>query len=158
MNGILGMIDLALDTRLTDEQYDFLTGARNSADTLLSVLNSVLDFSKIEAGQLQLEWVQFDLPSLVEGVTQTLASRAEQKKLELISYVDASVPVYVKGDPVRLRQVLVNFNRKRYQIYRDRRGVVRVEQVGETEAKSSLTICRRGYRDRHTAGSSEGHF
>jgi two-component system, sensor histidine kinase and response regulator len=138
MNGILGMIDLALDTSLTEEQYDFLTGARNSADTLLSVLNSVLDFSKIEAGQLQLEWVQFDLPTLVEGVTQNLASRAEQKKLELISYVDGSVPVYVKGDPVRLRQVLVNLTENAIKFTERGEVVIRVEQVEETAAKVAL--------------------
>jgi PAS domain S-box-containing protein len=138
MNGILGMIDLALDTPLTEEQYDFLTGARNSADTLLSVLNSVLDFSKIEAGQLQLEWVQFDLPSLVEGVTQNMASRAEQKKLELISYVDNSVPVYVKGDPVRLRQVLVNLAENAIKFTETGEVLIRVEQVEEAEAKVAL--------------------
>ncbi len=138
MNGILGMIDLALDTRMTEEQYDFLTGARNSADTLLGVLNSVLDFSKIEAGQLQLEWVQFDLPSQVESVTQTLASRAEQKKLELISYVDASVPVYVKGDSVRLRQVLANLTENAIKFTETGEVVIRVELVEETEAKVAL--------------------
>jgi PAS domain S-box-containing protein len=138
MNGILGMIDLTLDTPLIEEQYDYLIGARNSADALLSVLNSVLDFSKIEAGQLQLEWVQFDLPSVVEGVTQTLASRAEVKKLELISYVDASVPIYVKGDPVRLRQVLVNLTENAIKFTEEGEVVIRVEKVDETDGKVTL--------------------
>jgi two-component system sensor histidine kinase/response regulator len=138
MNGILGMIDLTLDTSLTEEQYDFLTGARNSADALLSVLNSVLDFSKIEAGQLQLEWVQFDLPSVVEGVTQTLASRAELKNLELISYVDSSVPIYVKGDPVRLRQVLVNLTENAIKFTEQGEVVIRVELKEETDTKVTL--------------------
>jgi two-component system, sensor histidine kinase and response regulator len=138
MNGILGMLDLTLDTPLNEEQYDFLIGARNSADALLSVLNSVLDFSKIEAGQLQLEWLKFDLPSIVEGVTQTLASRAEVKKLELISYVDASVPVYVKGDPVRLRQVLVNLTENAIKFTEEGDVVIRVEKVDETDAKITL--------------------
>ncbi len=88
MNGIIGMIELTLGTDLNDEQYDFLVGARESADALLSVLNDILDFSKIEAGQLQLETVEFELPNVVEGVAQTSAARAESKGLELVSFVD----------------------------------------------------------------------
>jgi PAS domain S-box-containing protein len=108
MNGVIGMIELTLGTDLSDEQYDFLIGARESADALLNVLNDILDFSKIEAGQLQLEMVDFDLPNVVEGVAQTSASRAEIKGLEMLSFVDPAVPSFVKGDPARLRQILVN--------------------------------------------------
>jgi len=108
MNGVIGMIELTLGTDLTDEQYDFLVGARESADALLNVLNDILDFSKIEAGQLTLETVEFDLPNVVEGVAQNSASRAEAKGLELLSYVDPAVPAFIKGDPGRLRQILVN--------------------------------------------------
>jgi two-component system, sensor histidine kinase and response regulator len=140
MTGILGMIDLTLDTALSEEQLDYLIGARNSADALLSVLNSVLDFSKIEAGQLQLEWVQFDLPSIVEAVTQTLASRAESKRLELISYVDSAVPVYVKGDPVRLRQVLVNLTENAIKFTEKGEIVIRVEKIDETDENVNLKL------------------
>ena len=140
MTGILGMIDLTLDTPLSEEQLDYLNGARNSADALLSVLNSVLDFSKIEAGQLQLEWVQFDLPSIIEGVTQTLANRAEVKRLELISYIDSTVPVYVKGDPVRLRQVLINLTENALKFTEEGEVVIRVDKVGETEADITLQV------------------
>ncbi|MBE0699328.1 MAG: PAS domain S-box protein [Anaerolineaceae bacterium] len=108
MNGIIGMIELTLGTDLSDEQYDFLVGARESADALLSVLNDILDFSKMEAGQLQLEIVDFDVHSLVEGVAQTSAARAENKGLEMVCYVDQTVPSFAKGDPGRLRQILVN--------------------------------------------------
>jgi len=108
MNGIIGMIELAMDTDLSDEQYDYLEGARESADSLLSVLNSVLDFSKIESGQLALDPVDFDLVSLVEGVAQMMASRAETRGLNLLAYIDPLVPARVRGDSVRLRQVLVN--------------------------------------------------
>jgi CheY-like chemotaxis protein/HPt (histidine-containing phosphotransfer) domain-containing protein len=108
MNGIIGMIELTLGTDLSDEQYDFLIGARESADALLSVLNDILDFSKMEAGQFQLEIVDFDLHNLVEGVAQTSAARAESKGLEMVCYVDQAVPLFVKGDPGRLRQILVN--------------------------------------------------
>jgi two-component system sensor histidine kinase/response regulator len=108
MNGIIGMVELTLGTDVTDEQYDFLIGARESADALLNVLNDILDFSKIEAGQLQLEMIDFDLPNVVEGVAQASAARAEVKGLEMVSYVDPAVPALVKGDAGRLRQILVN--------------------------------------------------
>ena len=108
MNGVIGMIELTLGTDLEDEQYDFLIGARDSADALLNVLNDILDFSKIEAGQLTLETIDFELPSVVEGVAQTSANRAEIKGLEMLVFVDPAAPTYVKGDPGRLRQILVN--------------------------------------------------
>jgi PAS domain S-box-containing protein len=109
MNGILGMIELVLYTDLDDEQYDFLIGARESAEALLSALNSVLDFSKIEAGQLQLDPVEFNPVAMVEGVAQMLTGKAETKGLELVAYIDPLVPLMVKGDIVRLRQILINF-------------------------------------------------
>ncbi len=109
MNGILGMIELVLNTELSDEQYDFLMGAKESAEALLSALNSVLDFSKIEAGQLQLDPVEFSLTSMVENVAQMLTGKAETKSLELVAYIDPKIPEMVKGDIVRLRQILINF-------------------------------------------------
>ena len=108
MNGIVGMIDLLLDTEMNGEQFDFLMGARESADALMSVLNDILDFSKIEAGQLDLESVDFDLRMVVEGVVQMLANRAESKGLELVSEIAKNTPPLLKGDPGRLRQILSN--------------------------------------------------
>jgi two-component system sensor histidine kinase/response regulator len=108
MNGIIGMIELVLESDLKPEQYELIVGARESASALMGVLNSVLDFSKIEAGQIQLEQVDFDLHSLVEGIAQTVASRAEAKGLEFLTFMDAGVPFGVRGDPGRLRQILVN--------------------------------------------------
>jgi PAS domain S-box-containing protein len=108
MNGMIGMIDLALGTALNDEQYEFLLGARESSYSLLSVLNSILDFSKIEAGQLQLENIQFNVQSIIEGVAQTMGTRAEMKGLELIVFIDPGIPTQLMGDPIRLRQVIFN--------------------------------------------------
>ena len=108
MNGIIGMVDLTLGTELTEEQYDFLSSAKDSAEALMSLLNSVLDVSKIESGQLQLENVEFEIPEIIEGVAQTMASRAETKGLEMVVYEDPTIPELVRGDPGRLRQILVN--------------------------------------------------
>ncbi|MFM8321586.1 MAG: ATP-binding protein [Chloroflexota bacterium] len=108
MNGIIGMIDLALDTDLNDEQANFLLGARDSAESLMNVLNSVLDFSKIEAGQLLLEQMPFDLRQALESAVQICVPRSSEKGLELVSLVEGSVPEQVVGDAARLRQVLIN--------------------------------------------------
>jgi two-component system, sensor histidine kinase and response regulator len=138
MNGIIGMIELALGTQVNEEQYDYLIGARESADALLSVLNGVLDFSKIEAGQLQLESVDFDLHAVVEGVAQTLASRAETKSLEIVSFIDPSVPSFVKGDPGRVRQVLVNLVENAIKFTERGEVLIRTECTGENSNKVSL--------------------
>jgi len=108
MNGILGMIDLSLGTELSNEQFEFLSGAKESAEALMGVLNSVLDVSKIEAGQLQLEKIEFDIVEVIEGLAQTVASRAESKGLELVVFDDPYLPLVVLGDPGRLRQILIN--------------------------------------------------
>jgi two-component system, sensor histidine kinase and response regulator len=136
MNGVIGMIELTLDTNITDEQYDFLIGARESADALLNVLNDILDFSKIEAGQLQLESIDFDLPNMVEGVAQTSAARAELKGLEMVCFVDPQVPALVKGDPGRLRQILVNLVENAIKFTEHGEILIRSELVEETKEDS----------------------
>jgi PAS domain S-box-containing protein len=108
MNGIMGMIELALQTELTPLQREYLTMAQASAETLLALLNDILDLSKIEAGRLELDQVDFDLRQVVEQVIDIIAPRAAQRGLELICRVDPAVPSYVCGDPLRLRQILVN--------------------------------------------------
>ena len=108
MNGVIGMLELALDTQLSDEQRDFLTAAHESAEALLTLLNDILDFSKIEAGRLELEEISFNLRTLVDGVAETLSHRAEAKALELACDIHDDCPVFVRGDPGRVRQILVN--------------------------------------------------
>ncbi|HKX28962.1 MAG TPA: response regulator [Blastocatellia bacterium] len=108
MNGIIGMTDLALDTRLTDEQYEYLSTVKSSADALLSLLNDILDFSKIEAGKLDIDSTPFELRETLGSTMKTLAVRAHQKRLELICDVDPDVPETLVGDPTRLRQVIIN--------------------------------------------------
>ena len=108
MNAIIGMTELVLGTQLTAEQKEYLETVKTSADSLLSLLNQVLDFSKIEAGQLELDKVDFNLRSTLESAADMLAVRAEEAGAELICHIKPSVPVALVGDPVRLRQIIVN--------------------------------------------------
>jgi len=108
MNGVIGMLELALDTPLTSEQRDYLQTSLQSAEALLTLLNDILDFSKIEAGRLELEKINFSLRNAVEDVAYTLAKRAQDKGLEMACLIDPDLAPELRGDPGRLRQILVN--------------------------------------------------
>ena len=108
LNGVIGMTDLVLESDLTREQREYLETVKLSADSLLHVINEILDFSKIEAGKLELEEEDFDLQDCMESTLKTLALKADEKSLELLCEVVPDVPVVVRGDSTRLRQVLTN--------------------------------------------------
>ncbi len=108
MNGIFGMTELALDTEDEAERRDFLVRARACADSLMTIINDVLDFSKIEAGKLDFECIEFDVRAVLDGVLDTLAIEANRKQLELVGSVDETLPGRLRGDPGRLRQILMN--------------------------------------------------
>ena len=108
MNAIIGMADLLLTTDLTGEQRDFAQTVHMSGESLLGILSDILDLSKIEARKLQLECIDFDLRTCIEDVGDMLAPKAQEKELELAVLFHYDVPTRVKGDPGRLRQILVN--------------------------------------------------
>ncbi len=108
MNGIIGMTELALETKLTQEQREYLEIVKSSSDSLLRVINDILDFSKIEAGKLMIEKVSFSLDRMVSDTLKALAIRAQAKGLELVCDIETDVPTAVVGDPGRLRQILMN--------------------------------------------------
>ena len=108
MNGIIGMAGILRDTQLTSEQSEYLDVIQNSAKSLLGIINDILDFSKIEAGKMDLEVGDMDLSLLVEDTIDSFALPAERKKLELVALMAPKVPILLRGDASRLRQVLTN--------------------------------------------------
>jgi PAS domain S-box-containing protein len=108
MNAIMGMTHLALQTTLTPQQEDYLTKAHHAAEALLGIINDILDFSKIEAGMLTIEHIDFSLDETLDGVANLIAGKAQQKRIELLFDRGPDVPTVLRGDPLRLGQILVN--------------------------------------------------
>lgn len=108
LNGIIGMSTLLKDTQLDDEQQDFCDTIETAADTLLTIINDILDFSKVEAGALELEAEPMDLTVAIESSVDLVASRAGEKGIELACRIEPDVPTAILGDPVRLKQILMN--------------------------------------------------
>ncbi|MCP3899510.1 MAG: response regulator, partial [Desulfobacteraceae bacterium] len=108
MNGVIGMTNLLLGTELSEEQKEYARTVKSSGDSLLALINDILDFSKIEAGKLEIEDLEFDLESMFDDFVSMLAIRAHEKNLEFVCAIDPNVPVYLKSDPGRIKQILVN--------------------------------------------------
>jgi PAS domain S-box-containing protein len=138
MNGVIGMTGLLLDTPLTSEQRQYAEIARASGETLLSLINDILDFSKIEAHKLDLEMLDFRLPVIVEETADMLALRAAQKGLEIVSLIDHEVPSFLRGDPGRLRQVLVNLGSNAIKFTANGEVLIHVSLVGQTRTASVI--------------------
>jgi signal transduction histidine kinase/DNA-binding LacI/PurR family transcriptional regulator/DNA-binding response OmpR family regulator/HPt (histidine-containing phosphotransfer) domain-containing protein len=138
MNGVIGMLELALDTSLTGEQREYLSISLQSAEILLALINDILDFSKIEAKKLDLEKIDFDLRNTVEDVAFTLAKRAQDKGLELACLIHPNLTTEIRGDPARLRQILVNLVGNAIKFTHQGEVVIHAEPTSETETHTTV--------------------
>src|SRR6185437_6877848 len=142
MNGVIGMTGLLLDTELTPEQREYADTVRHSGEYLLEILNDILDFSKLETGKAKLEVIGFDLRTLMEDVQTLLAGRAEAQGIELSLLVQAEVPTALRGDPSRLRQILINLVNNAIKFTERGEVVVRValDRAAEEEGLNLVSL------------------
>ena len=138
MNAIVGMTELALGTQLTGEQREYLSTIRDSAEALLTLINDLLDFSKIEARKFELDKTDFDLRDTLEDTVRLLAPRAHQKELELGCHIQADLPDRVFGDPIRLRQIIINLVGNAIKFTDQGEVMLHVERRSQTEASIDL--------------------
>jgi signal transduction histidine kinase/DNA-binding response OmpR family regulator len=140
MNGVIGLIELAQDTELTSEQRELISTAKSSAESLLALLNDILDFSKIEAGKLDLEIVDFSLRDNLESSVKGLGLQARRCGLELLCDIPPEVPDNLRGDPSRLRQIVVNLIGNAIKFTSQGEVVVRVQCEEETDDSATLGL------------------
>jgi signal transduction histidine kinase len=135
MNAVIGMSNLLLGTPLSAEQREYAEIIHNSGDALLNVINDILDFSKIEAGKMELEKQPFDLRECVESALDLVASRAEEKGLDIACLIEEDVPAAILGDVTRLRQILINLLTNAIKFTEQGEVVVEVKQEDTLEVK-----------------------
>ena len=140
MNGVMGMTELVLDTPLNDEQREYLTLAKQSADSLLNIINDILDFSKIESGKLLLDSLEFDFEDCLLNSLSTLNLRAQQKGLELISHITSDISNKVIGDPGRLRQIIVNLVGNAIKFTEKGHVLIRVSETSRSNNEMTFSL------------------
>ena len=138
MNGVMGMTSILMQTSLTSDQLEYAATIQSSADALLTIINDILDFSKIEAGKLEFEILDFDIFSTVEDVTEMMALKANQKGLEFACMIHEDVPLFLKGDPGRLRQILINLSNNAIKF--TEQGQVTIQVQVDTDTKTHVLL------------------
>ncbi|MDW7733611.1 MAG: response regulator, partial [Methanolobus sp.] len=143
MNGIIGMTELLLGTELNEDQRHYAETVQTSGETLLGLVNNILDFSKIEAGKLELEERDFDLHDLLDDLASLLSIKAQEKGLEFICAAAPDVPAYIRGDPTRLQQILINLAGNAVKFTDKGEVVIYVTLDSETDSKITLNFSVR---------------
>lgn len=141
LNGILGFINLALKTELTNQQREYIETIRDSAQNLLTVINGILDFSKIESGKLTLDYTTLPIRQTVDEVIHLLAPSAQDKNIELISHADHTLPNYLLGDPLRFKQILSNLINNAIKYSEKGNIVIDVSALDICETQVTLKVC-----------------
>ena len=154
MNAIVGMTELALDTRLTGEQREYLDTVRESADALLRLIDDILDFSKVEERKLELDPTEFNLRDSLEDAVRLLALRAQQKGLELACHIRPGVPDAVVGDRGRLRQIVVNLVGNAIKFTERGEVVLRVETDRAERRRRGIALFGERHGDRDSGGQA----
>ena len=155
MNGIIGMTELALDGPLTPPQAECLDMIRSQAASLLTIINDILDFSKIESRRVELESVPFTLSHAIDEVVRPLAVRAREKGITLGSSIAASVPARIVGDPVRLKQILINLIGNAVKFTEEGSVTLEVTVQHAEDGRHIAAPARQRHRHRHPAGEAE---
>lgn len=138
LNGVIGMTGLLLDTPLDTDQRQYVEIAHTSGETLLALINDILDFSKIEAQKLEPEHLRFNLRTMMEDAVDILAGRAQAKQIELVCMVAPDAPVYVIGDPGRLRQIVLNLGNNAVKFTEQGEVIICVTVDAKTETQVTL--------------------
>jgi signal transduction histidine kinase/BarA-like signal transduction histidine kinase len=147
MNAIIGMSELLMETDLTSEQRQFVEIFRANGDALLDIINDIIDLSKVESGKIELEKTDFNLMELLEKTCELLASPAHSKGLELNNYLDPELPAFLSGDPVRLRQIIVNLIGNAIKFTEQGEIVLRCKRInapGEEDAELVFSVSDTG--------------
>ena len=131
MNGVIGMLEMLRDTPLDDNQKHYIDVIHRSGETLLSIINDILDYSKIEAGKMRLEETTFELDELVENCVQLFGATANKRHIELFGGLEPGVPRWLRGDPTRLRQIIINLLGNAFKFTSEGFVSLRVQLVAE---------------------------
>ena len=158
LNAVLGIIELLQESQLTERQQQQVRIMRSAADSLIALLNDILDLSRIESGDLDLETVPFKLGDTLSAPFSLLRMRASKKNLQFSFHIDEAVPERLRGDPNRMRQVVLNLADNADQVYPCGPCLGSRGRVREIPPERATPRFRRGLRHRHSRGQTGKHF